>query len=396
MLNSRGGGDRTVAKKHDTVWDLKPHTRIKHEILKGYLTRWMPILGKRNKRIMYIDGFAGPGIYKGGEDGSPIIALDTITERTESDYKVWALLIEKEKKRFKMLQDTINSRFGSNPKDTYIKIFGDDYEHVIMSHLNKIEDQNDVMVPTFAFLDPFGYSDIPMALIKKLLSYDRCEILITFMNQSLGRFYEPDKKNVKKVFGSEDCLNPSHKKLGEASYDFVLRRYMYKIRKYVSEIRKNEEVFTKSFEMIDNNNRVIYNLIFVTTHWRGLEEMKEVMLKVGDSRSYSFSNRIESGQTFITSEDVDNSWLETAGNRVFYEFAGKRTKIIDIHKFIVKDTEYRYQRSILSQMRKNHSERIVSVTDSEGKSTKSFKDDNIIEFSTIQTRKVDLRTHFEY
>lgn len=28
-----------------------------------------------NPRILYIDGFAGPGRYKNGEDGSPIYAL---------------------------------------------------------------------------------------------------------------------------------------------------------------------------------------------------------------------------------------------------------------------------------------------------------------------------------
>ncbi len=31
----------------------------------------------RFPEILYIDGFAGPGAYEGGEAGSPIIALDT-------------------------------------------------------------------------------------------------------------------------------------------------------------------------------------------------------------------------------------------------------------------------------------------------------------------------------
>ena len=31
----------------------------------------------RLPEILYIDGFAGPGEYEGGEAGSPIIALDT-------------------------------------------------------------------------------------------------------------------------------------------------------------------------------------------------------------------------------------------------------------------------------------------------------------------------------
>ena len=34
------------------------------------------ILNKYNKTVNYIDGFCGPGRYKGGEPGSPLIALN--------------------------------------------------------------------------------------------------------------------------------------------------------------------------------------------------------------------------------------------------------------------------------------------------------------------------------
>ena len=58
-----------------TVWEISPHTVAKHQLLTGYLDAWYPIIAKYNKRVAFIDGFAGPGIYKGGEDGSPILAL---------------------------------------------------------------------------------------------------------------------------------------------------------------------------------------------------------------------------------------------------------------------------------------------------------------------------------
>lgn len=59
----------------ETIWEIEPHTLAKHEILRRYLGAWFPILGTYNRRIVYIDGFCGPGQYKGGEPGSPIIAL---------------------------------------------------------------------------------------------------------------------------------------------------------------------------------------------------------------------------------------------------------------------------------------------------------------------------------
>jgi three-Cys-motif partner protein len=60
----------------ETIWALDPHTIAKHEILKLYLQRWFPILNTYHQRVIYVDGFSGPGRYKGGEPGSPLIALE--------------------------------------------------------------------------------------------------------------------------------------------------------------------------------------------------------------------------------------------------------------------------------------------------------------------------------
>jgi three-Cys-motif partner protein len=49
------------------IWPLQPHTAAKHRILRCYLDAWFPIMGSWNGRILILDGFAGPGIYTGGE-----------------------------------------------------------------------------------------------------------------------------------------------------------------------------------------------------------------------------------------------------------------------------------------------------------------------------------------
>jgi three-Cys-motif partner protein len=74
--------------EQETVWELRPHTEAKHQLLTGYLKAWFPILSRWNDRIMFLDGFAGPGIYKGDtpdalpKPGSPIKALDVLLEHT--------------------------------------------------------------------------------------------------------------------------------------------------------------------------------------------------------------------------------------------------------------------------------------------------------------------------
>ena len=60
----------------ETVWNLEPHTAKKHKILRRYFEAWLPILATTQGRLLYIDGFAGPGEYQNGAPGSPLVILN--------------------------------------------------------------------------------------------------------------------------------------------------------------------------------------------------------------------------------------------------------------------------------------------------------------------------------
>jgi hypothetical protein len=47
------------------TWTLDEHTLGKHLVLRAYLDAWLPIMSRRNGRILFIDGFAGPEYAKG-------------------------------------------------------------------------------------------------------------------------------------------------------------------------------------------------------------------------------------------------------------------------------------------------------------------------------------------
>lgn len=64
-----------MAEPAEKLWAIEPHTIAKHIILRKYLGAWFPIMGRYNKKLLYFDGYAGPGEYDDGEPGSPIIAL---------------------------------------------------------------------------------------------------------------------------------------------------------------------------------------------------------------------------------------------------------------------------------------------------------------------------------
>ncbi|MCL5283466.1 MAG: three-Cys-motif partner protein TcmP, partial [Armatimonadetes bacterium] len=173
----------------ETRWKIQPHTRAKHEILQRYLQAWFPILNTYHQRIVYIDGFAGPGRYSGGEPGSPIIALDVAINHRETlqgELVFW--FIDESKDRAEHLKQEI-CRMNIPP---HFKIHTETgrFHEIVESVLQSIETSRVNIAPTFAFVDPFGFSGIPYSLIKRLLSYPHCEVLITFMVDAINRFLE--------------------------------------------------------------------------------------------------------------------------------------------------------------------------------------------------------------
>jgi three-Cys-motif partner protein len=58
--------------------------------------------------------------------------------------------------------------------------------------------------PTFAFIDPFGWTGVPFQLVKTILSYSSCEVLLNFMYEEINRFIgHPDQEtNLDSLFGT--------------------------------------------------------------------------------------------------------------------------------------------------------------------------------------------------
>lgn len=108
-----------------TTWGLDPHTRAKHDILRAYLSAWLPMLSRWHGRVLYIDGFAGPGEYTGGETGSPIIAVRALLDhgffpRMSGEFVF--LFIEKGPARLAYLRDVaLPNHVGTPPANVRIQ-----------------------------------------------------------------------------------------------------------------------------------------------------------------------------------------------------------------------------------------------------------------------------------
>ncbi len=176
-----------MAKNLGTIWALDPHGAAKHAILRRYLQAWIPILGSTHGRVVYIDGFAGPGTYTGGEDGSPIIALKAALDHASRiSGEIAFLFIEADPKRKEVLDRCLGSlSLSSNLR---VQTHLGRCDETMNELLDELDKGGGKLAPTFAFLDPFGFSHTPLSLIQRLMKHPRCEVVITFMYEEVNRF----------------------------------------------------------------------------------------------------------------------------------------------------------------------------------------------------------------
>lgn len=271
-----------------TVWEAEPHTLAKHVILKNYLEAWFPILSRWNGRVVYYDGFAGPGVYSNGEKGSPLIALNVARQhRTKFDAELVFVFVEEREDRANRLKEEMGKQ--ALPRNFQCKVRTEKFAEALERTLNYLDEEGLEIAPTFAFIDPFGITGIPFSLIERFLRRKQCEILITFMSSTIRRFVKDLPDQVNELIG-----NPS----ASEEITFATDRDLTARQLYQGSLRKVVR-FVRFFQMRDENNQPIYDLFFASNSSLGHYKMKEAMWKVDASGEYSFSDGVDPDQAIL-------------------------------------------------------------------------------------------------
>ncbi|MGQ0569464.1 MAG: three-Cys-motif partner protein TcmP, partial [Armatimonadota bacterium] len=272
-----------MAVPKETVWKIEPHTATKHLILRQYLNAWLPMVSTYHGRIVFIDGFAGPGRYKDGEPGSPIIVLTTLLNhryfrQPRRDREFVFVFIEKDKPRAQALEAELVRLAKERVIPDWVKygVEQDEFADVITRALDDLEKKGDKLAPTLLFVDPFGFSDAPLEVIARVTKSPKCECLITFMFDSIRRWLPHRDFTIAAhfdlLFGTKDWRTLLDEP-GTRRHAGILTLYRDQLMN-VAGLK-----YVRTFEMLNNRNRPIYSLFFGTNHKEGLSKMKEAMWK---------------------------------------------------------------------------------------------------------------------
>jgi three-Cys-motif partner protein len=288
-----------------------------------------------NGRILFIDGFAGPGQYESGEDGSPIIALRAFLEhnaRNRMRAEVNFSFIEKDPPRAEHLRGLVQDLVPRLPPTSSAEVIEGTFDETMTDILNGLDEQARRLAPALVMVDPFGVAGTPMSVLRRILRNPKTELYISFMYDFIGRFrgtpeFEPhmdDLFGVPDWRGGIDVIDPCERQ----AFFFDL---------YEAQLRANGATHVVRLDLYEGH-RLVYGIFFATHHWVGCDRMKQAIWSVVPFGDFAFRGT-HSPQLTLGVETPNFAPLERAVRERFG--AGEWVTIEEILRFVASDeTDY--------------------------------------------------------
>ena len=337
--------------KPKDLWNAEPHTLAKIEIVRRYLFLRNLILGSQNPRLVYIDGFAGPGRYLNSAQGSPIAALaaakDALIQliaKSNMPKEWFFFFIERERDFAAILQELIAETHW--PSEFKIEVQIGTFEEKLEGVLSRIRRLPEGMPPTFAFIDPFGATGVPFARVTEILKHRSCEVLINLDSDGIGRLVaaqaiEKNREHLDAIFGSNMWIQ----RLDQRAPILTLCAQVLAL--YKERLRSLQNVnYTFAFAMKSKLGTLNYHLVFASQIAIGLRKMKEAMKAVDRSGSYSFSDDTVGQQRLWDFSDP-----QQPANRMLIELGGKWRPYKEFDDFALNETPFENPKSMLKYLK---------------------------------------------
>jgi three-Cys-motif partner protein len=352
-----------MAKTKEFFNILQEHSEAKLRILDNYVIEWMRkiTLGPfGGESALVIDGFSGTGVYENNKDGSPIRllkhAIDFCEQAKRYDWpapKLLLLFIEGLEENYNTLLYNIykltdldlsgETDFKNLPEYPTIEVacLNGNFEDIFGSLLEGLKSGSS-LIPSFCFIDPFGFSATPFELIERYLKNNKSEILFNFIYEETNRFITAQdpkiQEHMKRHFGVDDI--EVLKKLVENKQGSLRKEVVVDF--YSRQLKENTEVrHILSFE-IKKDGRTKLILFYGTKNLKGLQVMKKAMWKVDDTGLYMFDDRKDPDEIrFEFTKDLeDEIMIADLAGKIQKNFSGKKAFIEEINDYVLTDTIY--------------------------------------------------------
>jgi three-Cys-motif partner protein len=243
---------------------------------------------------------------------------------------MYFLFIEAEQDRFEQLREQLATRIV--PPKLKVEPLNGRFDKTLSSVLVPLALSGQQLIPTFAFIDPFGFAHTPLSVIAGIMKNPRCEVLITFMYEEINRFlsHEGHPATFDALFGTDrwrGCLLQATPAMRERCI-----RDLYQAQLRAAGIR-----YVRAFKMRNRDNRTDYFLFFGTNNVTGLAKMKESMWRVDHGGQFEFSDATNPDQTLLFSAAPDFGQLR---RQLETGLSGQTLGVEQVEEFVVAETPF--------------------------------------------------------
>ncbi|WP_282600100.1 three-Cys-motif partner protein TcmP [Patulibacter sp. SYSU D01012] len=348
------------------LWDYQPHTAAKHLLLEKYLDAWFSILGQTPGDLVFVDGFAGPGEYRAGEPGSPLIALSRYEaaraahgSRFRARVQFW--FIDEDARRVKHLEGLIERRFPKAAVTTKVGEFAAVYPHLYAERASGLRNPG-----VFAFIDPFGADGEATMTAAQIVAVRRCEVLLYVPTNYINRFVDTPEFR-----GRLAAMEP-HIDWDEVASVPGDRRGA--IRDAIARLLQCDWV--RWFEITPASGHNTYTMIFGTNSPVGLRRMKKAMWDVDPQGGTRFRDTTDAAQQTLFAPEPDYGDLH---RRLRRHFGTDVFTVADALDYTLFDTPYRddkhLKKTVLAPAEKAGTMRVVWAP--AGRHPRTYKDPRI-------------------
>ena len=257
-------------------------SQIKSQIVAGYFWAWAKIMigtqkkyPNRVQRIGYVDLFAGPGRYENGAASTPLIIMQRAVEDADIRERLVTIFNDKDDENTNSLRREITAILKIETLKFAPKIETGEVGEKIIKDFQSMK-----LIPTFLFVDPFGYKGLSLQLVNSVLKDWGCDCVFFFNYNriSMGLGNDAVEAHMNALFGETraDSLREKFKMTAVSPS----QRESFIVVEMKKALEEMGGQFVLPFRFYNSKGtRITHHLFFVSKDFRGYAIMREVMYK---------------------------------------------------------------------------------------------------------------------
>jgi len=326
--------------------EQREQSQIKARIVSKYFTAWANVILNTQKRypqysqkMAYIDLFAGPGRYDDQSKSTPILVLETILANQDLADRMITIFNDKDATFVENLESSVSQLDGIE-RLKYAPIFSN---MEVGDEITKMFSDSKI-VPTFFFVDPWGYKGLSLNLISSIIKDWGCDCVFFFNYNRINMGVTKDQatQHMSSIFGETRL----EKLRAEFRTDNTPReRELIVVRELCESLKENGCQYVLPFRFKnDEGTRTSHHLIFLSKDFLGYDIMKKIMHKESTDKTDNIASfeynpsdiHYKQGSLF----DMLSRPLDELQDMLLQDYVGRTVDFEALYKFHSVDRPY--------------------------------------------------------